>query len=97
MKKPIIYLVKLINRLTNNQTTPREDAETILRLFLLKEDTQRSLNIFECLEDMFESELIKRRTEANKISKLVNHKFPTNSKVSVLTVNDPIFEQPIKQ
>ena len=96
MKKAAIYIVNLINRLTNNQTTTREDATTILSLFFLKKNTRRTLETFEILEALFAEEMKARRSAANCTSRLITDKYPSYSKVSTLMVNDPIFNEPIK-
>ena len=48
--KKLLLLCKLINKWTNNEITAKEEAEQILKFLLLKNDTQRVIEVYEELE-----------------------------------------------
>lgn len=95
MKTIILNLIKRVNHFTNELPSPGEEADIILKYLLLKNNTERSIDIFENLEAKFQSEMKKRESEASSICRLVNAKYKKNP--STLIIADPAFDQPIKQ
>ena len=73
--KKLLILCKFINNWTNNQISAKEEAEQILKFMLLKNDTQRVLQVYEELERLTALEMDKRAFEALKTSKLIKLPF----------------------
>ena len=69
--KKLLILCKFINKWTNNQISAKEEAEQILKFMLLKNDTQRTIQVYEELEMTMALEMNKRAFEALKTSKLI--------------------------
>ena len=65
--KKLLILCKLINNWTNNEITAKEEAEQILKFMLLKNDTQRVIQVYEELERLTALEMDKRAFEALKL------------------------------
>ena len=65
--KKLLILCKFINNLTNNQISAKEEAEQILKFLLLKNDTQRVIQVYEELERLTALEMDKRAFEALKL------------------------------
>ena len=65
--KKLLILCKLINNWTNNEITAKEEAEQILKFLLLKNDTQRVIQVYEELERLTALEMDKRAFEALKL------------------------------
>ena len=65
--KKLLILCKFINNWTNNQISAKEEAEQILKFMLLKNDTQRTIQIYEELERLTALEMDKRAFEALKL------------------------------
>ena len=65
--KKLLILCKFINHWTNNQITAKEEAEQILKFMLLKNDTQRVIQVYEELERVTALEMDKRAFEALKL------------------------------
>jgi len=96
MKKLLLNIVKYINAFANERLTADKEAEIILRYLLLKSDTKYSLEIFEALESKFKQEMVNRRIIASAECGVISKKYPFAKSVTEILVNDPIFEQPIK-
>lgn len=96
MKKILLHLVKHINSFANERLTADKEAEIILKYLLLKNDTKYSLEIFNSLESKFKQEMTKRRSNAFYECSLISDKYPFAKSITEILVNDPIFEQPIK-
>ena len=65
--KKLLILCKFINNWTNNEITAKEEAEQILKFLLLKNDTQRVIQVYEELERLTALEMDKRAFEALKL------------------------------
>lgn len=90
--KKLLILCKFINNWTNNQITAKEEAEQILKFMLLKNDTQRTIQVYEELERLTALEMDKRAFEALKTSKLIQSKWGQKS-----CVKDPNFDLPLNK
>lgn len=90
--KKLLILCKLINNWTNNQITAKEEAEQILKFMLLKNETQRVVQVYEELEGLMALEMDKRAIEALKTSKLIQSKWGVKSRVK-----DPNFDKKISE
>ena len=77
--KKLLILCKFINNWTNNQISAKEEAEQILKFVLLKNDTQRFIQVYEELERLMALEMDKRAFEALKTSKLIQSKWGAKS------------------
>lgn len=77
--KKLLIICKFINNWTNNQISAKEEAEQILKFMLLKNDTQRTIQIYEELERLTDLEMDKRAFEALKTSKLIQSKWGAKS------------------
>ena len=77
--KKLLILCKFINNWTNNQISAKEEAEQILKFMLLKNDTQRTIQIYEELERLTALEMDKRAFESLKTSKLIQSKWGAKS------------------
>ena len=64
-------MCKFINKWTNNQISAKEEAEQISKFMLLKNDTQRVIQVYEELERLTALEMDKRAFEALKTSNLI--------------------------
>ena len=85
----------MINNWTNNQITAKEEAEQILKFMLLKNDTQRTIQIYEELERLTALEMDKRAFEAFealKTSKLIQSKWGKES-----IVKHPDFDKKLSE
>jgi DNA-binding SARP family transcriptional activator len=91
MKKLLIFC-KLINNWTNNHITAKEEAEQILKFMLLKNNTQRVIQVYEELERLTALEMDKRAFESLKTSKLIQSKWGKES-----IVKHPDFDLPLNQ
>ena len=60
-------MCKFINKWTNNQISSKEEAEQILKFVLLKNDTQRVIQVYKELERLTALEMDKRAFEALKL------------------------------
>ena len=87
--KKLLILCKLINNWTNNEITAKEEAEQILKFLLLKNDTQRVIQVYEELERLTALEMDKRAFEALK---LIQSKWGAKS-----IVKDPIFDKKLSE
>ena len=65
--KKLLIICKFINNWTNNEITAKEEAEQILKFMLLKNDTQRVIQVYEELERLTALEMDKRAFEALKL------------------------------
>lgn len=92
MKRILLTALKLVNYWTNNEITAKEEAQQILKYLVLKNDTARSIEVYEELELAMELEMDKRDREALKTSKLIQSKFGRKSRVI-----DPNFELPLNK
>ncbi len=90
--KHLMTLCKLINNWTTHQITAKEEAEQILKFMLLKNDTARTILVFEELERAIALEMDKRAFEALKTSKLIQGKWGAKS-----IVKHPDFDLPLNQ
>jgi len=88
----LLKALKYINLFTNNILTPKEEAEQVLNYMLLKNNTIRSIEIFEALELSFKCEMKKREAEASYVCRLVNSKYPKEPKIY-----DPNFDKPLSE
>lgn len=77
--KKLLIICKLINNWTNHQISAKEEAEQILKFMLLKNDTQRVIQVYEELERLTALEMDKRALEALKTSKLIQSKWGAKS------------------
>ena len=77
--KKLLILCKFINNWTNNQISAKEEAEQILKFMLLKNHTQRVIQVYEELERLTALEMDKRAFEALKTSKLTQSKWGEKS------------------
>jgi DNA-binding SARP family transcriptional activator len=82
----------MINNWTNNQITAKEEAEQILKFMLLKNNTQRVIQVYEELERLTALEMDKRAFESLKTSKLIQSKWGKES-----IVKHPDFDLPLNQ
>lgn len=85
-------MLKYLNSLTNNNLTAKEEAEQILKFMLLKNSTIQSIEVWEALEIAMECEMKKQQNEANFLSRAINSKWQTSTKVY-----DPNFDLPVKK
>ena len=90
--KKLLILCKFINHWTNNQITAKEEAEQILKFLLLKNDTQRVIQVYEELERLTALEMDKRAFEALKTSKLIQSKWGAKS-----IVKHPDFDKKLSE
>ena len=93
--KKLLILCKFINNWTNNQISAKEEAEQILKFMLLKNDTQRVIQVYEELERLTALEMDKRAFEAFealKTSKLIQSKWGEKS-----IVKHPDFDKKISE
>ena len=90
--KKLLILCKFINNWTNNQISTKEEAEQIFKFLLLKNDTQRTIQIYEELERLMALEMNKRAFEALKTSKLIQSKWGAK-----YIVKHPDFDLPLNQ
>ena len=90
--KRLLILCKFINNWTKNQISSKEEAEQILKFMLLKNDTQRVIQVYEELERLTALEMDKRAFEALKISKSIQSKWGAKS-----IVKDPIFDKKLSE
>ena len=91
MKKLLIFC-KLINNWTNNHITAKEEAEQILKFMLLKNDTQKVIQVYEELERLTALEIDKRAFEALKTSNLIQSKWGAKS-----IVKHPDFDKKLSE
>ena len=77
--KKLLILCKFINDWTNNQITAKEEAEQILKFMLLKNDTQRVIQVYEELEILTALEMQKQEREAIEKAKLIQSKWGAKS------------------
>ena len=97
MKRALMLLVKYVNHFTNDRLTPEQEANSILQYLLLKNSTTHSIEIFEALESKFHSELRNReRVASNEVVSIASYLPAGYNEIMNMTVNDPIFEKPIK-
>ena len=87
--KKLLILCKLINNWTNNEITAKEEAEQILKFLLLKNDTQRVIQVYEELERLTALEMDKRAFEALK---LIQSKWGAK-----YIVKDPVFDKKLSE
>lgn len=92
MKRILLTALKLVNYWTNNEITAKEEAQQILKYLVLKNDTARSIEVYEELELAMELEMDKRDREALKTSNLIQSKFGRKYRVI-----DPNFELPLSE
>ena len=90
--KKLLILCKFINNWTTNQISAKEEAEQILKFLLLKNNTQRTIQIYEELERLMALEMNKRAFEALKTSKLIQSKWGAK-----YNVKHPDFDLPLNQ
>ena len=93
--KKLLILCKFINNWTTNQISAKEEAEQILKFLLLKNNTQRTIQIYEELERLTALEMDKRAFEAFealKTSKLIQSKWGAK-----YNVKHPDFDLPLNQ
>ena len=90
--KKLLILCKFINKWTNNQISAKEEAEQILKFLLLKNDTFRSVAVFEELDILMSLEMQKRESEAARTCRLINSKWKTPS-----IVKHPDFDKKISE
>ena len=90
--KKLLILCKLINNWTNNQISAKEEADQILKFMLLKNDTQRVIQVYEELERLTALEMDKRAFESLKISKLIQSKWGAKS-----IVKHPDFDKKLSE
>ena len=82
----------MVNDWTNHQISAKEEAEQILKFMLLKNDTQRTIQVYEELERLTALEMDKRAFEALETSRLIQSKWGKKS-----CVNDKIFREPLNK
>ena len=87
--KKLLILCKFINKWTNNEITAKEEAEQILKFMLLKNDTQRVIQVYEELEKLTALEMDKRAFEALK---MIQSKWGAK-----YIVKDPIFDKKLSE
>ena len=90
--KKLLILCKFINNWTNHEITAKEEAEQILKFLLLKNDTQRTIQIYEELERLTALEMDKRAFESLKTSKLIQSKWGEKS-----IVKHPDFDKKLSE
>ena len=90
--KKLLILCKFINNWTNNQISAKEEAEQILKFMLLKNDTQRVIQVYEELERLTALEMQKQEREAIEIAKLIQSKWGAKS-----IVKHPDFDKKISE
>ena len=90
--KKLLILCKFINKWTNNQISAKEEAEQILKFLLLKNDTQRTIQVYEELERLTALEMDKRAFESLKTSKLIQSKWGAK-----YIVKDPVFDKKLSE
>ena len=77
--KKLLILCKFINKWTNNQISAKEEAEQILKFMLLRNDTFRSVAVFEELELLMFKEMQNRESESARTCRLINGKWKSSS------------------
>ena len=90
--KKLLILCKFINNWTNNQISAKEEAEQILKFMLLKNDTQRVIQVYEELERLTALEMDKRAFESLKTSKIIRSKWGEKS-----IVKHPDFDKKLSE
>ena len=90
--KKLLILCKLINNWTNNEITAKEEAEQILKFLLLKNDTQRVIQVYEELERLTALEMQNRESEAARTCRLINSKWKSSS-----IVKHPDFDKKLSE
>ena len=91
MKKLLIFC-KLINNLTNNQISAKEEAEQILKFMLLKNDIYRTVEIYKQFEKLTALEMQKQEREAFEKVKLIQSKWGKES-----IVKHPDFDKKLSE
>jgi len=77
--KKLLKIIKYIHHFTNHEVNPEDEARDALNYILLRNDTEHSIRIFECLEEQFKVEMLRRKSEAEKICRAVNNKYVPQS------------------
>ena len=90
--KKLLILCKFINKWTNNQISANEEAEQILKFVLLKNDTQRVIQVYEELERLTALEMQNREYEAARTCRLINSKWKSSS-----IVKHPVFDKKLSE
>ena len=90
--KKLLILCKFINKWTNNQISAKEEAEQILKFVLLKNDTQRVIQVYEELERLTALEMQNRESEAARTCRLINSKWKSSS-----IVKHPDFDKKLSE
>lgn len=75
---------------------PEQHANELMISLMFNSDTQYQINTFEALKYMFEAELERKEKAAASQCRLINTYLPKKVNVNRIDINDPIFEQPIK-
>ena len=96
MKKLILYLVKYFNDFTNHKMSPEQEAQSILNYMLLKSNTSDTAETFKALESKLHFHLRELDKYHEKQRRIINDFIPREKSIINIMVNDPIFEQPIK-
>lgn len=81
----------------STRPSPTEHAKELLISLMFNSDTEYQINTFEALKELFGKELLNKENKALKEFNLINKYLPVAKKVSMIDINDPIFEQPIKK
>lgn len=73
--KTLLKAIKYIHHFLNQEVKPEDEARDILQFMLLRASTTHSMEIMESLEEQFKAEMMKRKSEAEKVCRAVNRKW----------------------
>ena len=90
--KKLLIICKFINNWTNNEITAKEEAEQILKFMLLKNDTQRVIQVYKEFEKLTALEMQKQEREAIEKAKLIQSKWGAKS-----IVKHPDFDKKLSE
>lgn len=90
-----MHLVKYINHFTNERVSNEQEAESLWNCMVYKDDPERTLKVFEALENKVKNEMAIYQKKSASICMAINTKYkpePVKAKVYDLNFDKPLSE-----
>lgn len=93
--KKLLVLIKYIRHFVNERPTPEQEANDIFQFMLLRSSTTHTIEIFEALEIIIETEMKKQEAEFAKNCRAINSKWRKDPEI--IKSIDPNFNKPLSE
>ena len=90
-------LIRTINVFFNQQSTPNDEANALLKIINLEKDTGYKMEVFQLFKAKFTAQMLDEKFKSLQKAELITGKMCERIEVSDIVVSDPAFLEPIKK